>query len=86
MKSKSKKPDLCCVSFKDSVKEGRIIRAKGFDETEWYFPEWFHLYYFAEQISKEKDLERYEEIRTNNCYSSGKLKRQYLYGKNQDSF
>ena len=35
----------CCNRFKESVKEKFIIRAIGYDETEWYFDGWLHLYY-----------------------------------------
>jgi hypothetical protein len=35
----------CCVRFKESVKEGYIIKADTGDETEWYFKEWLHIYY-----------------------------------------
>lgn len=39
------KPKFCCKSFEDGVVEGKITRATGYDETEWYFPEWIHLYF-----------------------------------------
>lgn len=35
----------CCDRFKDSVEEGKIVHSEEFDETEWYFPEWLHLYF-----------------------------------------
>ena len=35
----------CCDRFKESVLEGKICRAGMPDETEWYFPEWLHLYF-----------------------------------------
>jgi hypothetical protein len=40
-----RKSKYCCDSFEEGVREKRIVRAKGFDETEWYFPEWLHLYF-----------------------------------------
>jgi len=39
------KAKYCCDRFKDTVLEKKVLRAKGFDETEWYFPEWLHLYF-----------------------------------------
>ena len=35
----------CCVRFKESVEEGFIVRASPGDETDWYLPEWLHIYY-----------------------------------------
>ncbi len=35
----------CCERFRESVNEGFIKKASGFDETEWLFPEWLHLYF-----------------------------------------
>jgi hypothetical protein len=39
----------CCSKFKDSVKDGKFIYAykyyKDIDETEWFMPDWYHLYY-----------------------------------------
>ena len=40
-----KKAQFCCKKFEDSVEEGKIIKADDCDETEWYFPEWLHLYF-----------------------------------------
>ena len=40
-----KDTEFCCQRFKDSVLEGKILRSEDDDETEWYFPEWLHLYY-----------------------------------------
>lgn len=31
--------------FKESVEEGKIERSATRDETEWHFPEWYHLYF-----------------------------------------
>ena len=28
-----------------SVKEGKIVRSEGVDETQWFYPRWHHLYY-----------------------------------------
>lgn len=35
----------CCESFEESVIEGKIMKSENMDETEWYFPEWLHIYY-----------------------------------------
>lgn len=35
----------CCLRFKESVKEKKIIHSKGKDETEWYMPKWYHIYF-----------------------------------------
>jgi hypothetical protein len=43
---KSKETKYCCYRFKESVLSGKICRTEDMpDETEWYFPEWFHLYF-----------------------------------------
>jgi hypothetical protein len=35
----------CCKTFQESVDTKKIIRAEDPDETEWYFPKGFHLYF-----------------------------------------
>lgn len=35
----------CCDRFEDSVQEGKFVRAEDPDETEWYMPEWLHIYF-----------------------------------------
>ncbi len=35
----------CCARFEESVQEGKIVRAEDPDETEWYMPEWLHIYF-----------------------------------------
>lgn len=37
--------DFCCERFKDSVEEGKFVHSSGLDETEWFMPEWLHIYY-----------------------------------------
>jgi len=39
------KTRVCCRSFKESVEEKKFIHSKGVDETEWYIPEWYHIYF-----------------------------------------
>jgi len=41
----SKKTKYCCVRFKDSVEEEKFLHSEEYDETEWYMPEWLHIYY-----------------------------------------
>ena len=38
-------PKYCCDRFSDSVKEGKFKRALQDDETEWFMPEWLHIYF-----------------------------------------
>lgn len=44
-----KQIDYCCLKFKESVEESKFIYAytpnKDMDETEWFMPEWLHIYY-----------------------------------------
>ncbi len=35
----------CCRHFQIAVKEKFIMKAIGYDETEWFFNKGFHLYY-----------------------------------------
>lgn len=35
----------CCERFRDSVKEGKLVHSLSLDETEWFMPEWLHIYY-----------------------------------------
>jgi hypothetical protein len=35
----------CCDRFEESVQAGKIVRAEDPDETEWYMPEWLHIYF-----------------------------------------
>lgn len=35
----------CCDRFGESVQEGKIVKAEEPDETEWYMPEWLHIYF-----------------------------------------
>ena len=36
---------FCCARFKDSVIEGKFEKAQDNDETEWFMPEWLHIYF-----------------------------------------
>ncbi len=45
MKKNTKLHKYCCERFKESVKEGFIERSDHYDETEWFFKEWLHVYY-----------------------------------------
>lgn len=59
----------CCVLFKESVEEGHIFRAKGYDETEWFLKEWFHIYYcpFCGTKVKGKGWGKYDiQVKTKN--------------------
>lgn len=40
-------PELvfCCEQFKAAYSNNEIMHADDFDETEWYIPEWYHLFY-----------------------------------------
>ena len=35
----------CSKSFQESVKEKIFVHSSGKDETEWFMPKWFHIYY-----------------------------------------
>jgi hypothetical protein len=35
----------CCERFKETVEEGKFEKAEEQDETEWYMPEWLHIYF-----------------------------------------
>ncbi|GAB6147335.1 hypothetical protein [Desulfocicer niacini] len=45
MKKKKQKYSFCCNSFKKSVEEGKFEKAEEDDETEWFMPEWYHIYF-----------------------------------------
>jgi len=38
-------PKVCCERFQECVDEGEILYAGKSDETEWFIPNWHHLYY-----------------------------------------
>ena len=42
---KNNKDRYCCKRFEEGVKEGKIVHSLGLDETEWFIPEWLHIYY-----------------------------------------
>lgn len=46
-----------------SVREGKIVRSKGVDETQWFFPKWLHIYYcpFCGTLVKGKGTGRYHK-------------------------
>lgn len=44
-KACKKKFDYCCWRFEDSVEEEIFMHAEGYDETEWFMPEAYHIYY-----------------------------------------
>jgi hypothetical protein len=52
----------CCSRFQEGVAEGKIARVEGFDETEWFFPEWVHIYYcpFCGTLVKRKGFGSYD--------------------------
>jgi hypothetical protein len=37
--------EYCCERFRESVEEQEIVHADNDDETEWFIPELWHLYY-----------------------------------------
>ena len=42
---RNRKIAYCCVRFEESVKERKFVRSPRGDETEWFMPEWLHIYY-----------------------------------------
>jgi len=56
------RPSDCCSRFREGVAEGKIVRAAGLDETEWFFPEWVHIYYcpFCGILVKGKGFGNYD--------------------------
>jgi len=36
---------FCCSRFQESVKEGKFQHTDVHDETEWFIPEWLHIYF-----------------------------------------
>ncbi|MBU0682200.1 MAG: hypothetical protein KKD73_12345 [Proteobacteria bacterium] len=36
---------FCCIRFSECVADGDIKHADENDETEWYIPEWYHIYF-----------------------------------------
>ena len=46
MQKEKVKNQFCCERFEESVAEGKIEHSHDpNDETEWFFPEWLHIYY-----------------------------------------
>jgi hypothetical protein len=43
--TKKTKNKYCCKNFQESVKEKIFVHSSDKDETEWFMPEWFHIYY-----------------------------------------
>lgn len=35
----------CCTRFEEAVRYSEIVRAESEDETEWFIPELWHLYF-----------------------------------------
>ncbi len=52
--NQAKEEKYCCVRFADSVREGVFVHSEAKDETEWFIPRWYHLYYcpFCGQLIK----------------------------------
>lgn len=40
-----RKVTYCCERFEETVKEKRFVKASMKDETDWYMPEWLHIYF-----------------------------------------
>ena len=59
------KPRFCCSRFEESVAEGKFMRSAGIDETEWFMPEWLHVYHcpFCGTLIKGRGTGRYNEDR-----------------------
>lgn len=55
--------NYCCDRFKESVQEGKFVRAEEPDETEWYMPGWLHIYFcpFCGVPVKDKGFGSYGE-------------------------
>ena len=53
----------CCDRFKTAVEEAHIMKADSYDETEWYLPESYHLYFcpFCGAHIKGKGFGKYDE-------------------------
>ncbi len=73
----SAKPKLCCSRFRASVEEGYIIRADGYDETEWFASKWFHFYYcpFCGTNIKGKGWGRFDILTKNRKKKKNKKRR-----------
>jgi hypothetical protein len=58
-----KKYKYCCIRFQESVEEEIIIKAEGYDETEWYLNNGPHLYFcpFCGTNIKGKGYGEYDE-------------------------
>lgn len=37
--------NICCERFGECVDAKEIVHSNNIDETEWYVPEWHHLYF-----------------------------------------
>ncbi len=63
MRKEKNKINYCCKRFKESVEEGKFVRSSGVDETEWFIPEWLHIYYcpFCGTLVKGKGTGSYDK-------------------------
>jgi len=57
--------DYCCNRFQESVTEGKFQHSNEPDETEWFMPEWLHIYYcpFCGESIKGKGFGSYDQER-----------------------
>lgn len=55
----------CCNRFQDSVIEGKFQHSNEPDETEWFMPEWLHIYYcpFCGESIRGKGFGSYDQER-----------------------
>lgn len=45
MMDNKKLSKYCCPSFEKSIAEGIFEKADEDDETEWFIPKWYHIYF-----------------------------------------
>lgn len=65
MKKRKRGGPYCCSRFEESVKEGKLVRSASRDETEWFMPEWLHVYFcpFCGTLGKGTGFGTYHEDR-----------------------
>ena len=56
----------CCERFANCINEGEIVHADDNDETEWYIPNWYHLYYcpFCGAFIQASGFQHYDDSQT----------------------
>lgn len=62
-RKRERRGGYCCPRFEESVRERKFLHTAMRDETEWFMPEWLHIYFcpFCGRLIKGRGFGTYDK-------------------------